>query len=232
MYKINSIRTLINRAYNICSDFNLFHQDVTFLFNFFTENAYPTFLFYKVVRLFLNDKFEPGPMIDTVKKDVKYVKLPFVGQCSYDVRKKLQSILKYSFPQIQFQFVFVNKFTIGSLLRQRSSLPVDLNSGLVYLFTCPQCALRYVGSCSRWLKHRILEHRGLSIRTKFPLSKPSHSAIRDHSHARDHPFTDQDFRVLSFASNRLDLVISESLLIRSMKPELNSNLSAFQLSLQ
>ena len=98
-----------------CSDFNCFHQDVTFLFNFFTENAYPTFLFYKVLRLFLNDKFEPKSVSATVEKDVKYVKLPFVGQCSYDVRKNLQSALKYSFPQIRFQFVFVNLWMHGGV---------------------------------------------------------------------------------------------------------------------
>ena len=45
MYKINSIRTLVNRAYNVCSDFNLFHLDMTFLLNYFTENAYPASLF-------------------------------------------------------------------------------------------------------------------------------------------------------------------------------------------
>ena len=167
-----------------------------------------------------------------LKKDVKYIKLPFIGHSSYELRRKLQGILKSSFPQINFQFVFVNHVTIGSLLKEKSLLPVDLNAMLVYLFTCPQCGLRYVGSSSRWLKHRILEHRGLSIRTEFPLVKPSHSAIRDHSLSSDHPFTNRDFEILTFASNRLDLVISESLMIRRLKPALNGNLSSFQLSLQ
>ena len=232
LYKLNSIRTLISRAYNICSDFDLFHQDMNFLLKFFTENAYPTFLFSKILRLFMNENFEPKPVYTTVDKDVRYIKLPFVGHSSYDVRKKLQNILKHTFPQIRFQFVFVNSFTIGSLFKERSSLPVDLSSGSVYLFSCPQCGLRYVGSCSRWLRHRILEHRGLSIRTGFPLSKPSHSAIRDHSLAMDHPFTNQDFTILTLTCNRLDLVISESLFIGRMKPELNENLSSFNLSIK
>ena len=223
LYKLNSVRTLINRAYNVCSDFNLF--------NYFTENAYPTFVFHKILRLFLNEKFDPKPVYTTVEKDLKYIKLPYVGHTSYDIRKQLQNILRQSFPQVNFQFVFTNPFTIGSLFRKRCLLPVELNSGIVYKFTCSQCALRYVGSSSRWLGHRVLEHRGLSIRTGFPLSRPSHSAIRDHSLALDHPFTNQDFTVLSSASNRLDLLITESLLIRKMRPELNANLSSFQLSL-
>ena len=232
VYKLNSIRTLINRAYNVCSDFNSFHLDMTFLLNFFTENAYPAFLFYNILRTFLNEIFEPKPIITTVKKDIKYVKLPFLGHISYDVRKKLQHVLRDVYPQIKFRFIFTNTFTIGSLLRDRSPLPKDLSANITYLFTCAHCGMRYLGSTSRWFKHRYLEHRGLSLRTGLPLSKPSFSAVRQHSHTHDHPFTDQDFEILTFASTRLDLIISESILIRKMKPELNNNLSSFQLSLE
>ena len=231
LYKLNSIRTLINRAYNVCSSFTYFHHDMVFLLNYFTENAYPAFIFYKDLRNFLDDKFCPKPTEITVKKDVKYIKLPYLGHNSYVVRKKLQEILKPSFPQVDFRFVFTNSFTIGSLLRERATLPADLNSCVVYLFTCSQCALRYVGCSSRWLRHRILEHRGLSIRTQYPLSKPSFSAIREHSLSQDHVFTNQDFSILSLHSNRLDLVISESLFIKKMRPELNNNASSFQLSI-
>ena len=107
-------------------------------------------------------------------------------------------------------------------------LPSDLCSNIVYLFSCPRCNARYVGSSTRWLKHRILEHMGKSIRTSLPLSRPSFSAIRQHSHTEDHPFTHKDFKILSTTSNRLDLLISESLHIQKMKPELNTN-TAFQL---
>ena len=147
------------------------------------------------------------------------------------MRKKLQQILRNTYPQINFRFVFTNSFTIGSLLRDRSSLPMDLCSNIVYMYTCSQCGLRYLGSTSRWFSHRYLEHRGLSLRTRLPLTKPPHFAIRDHSLDQDHPFTHRDFETLTFASDRLDLLISESLLIQKMKPELNNYTSAFQLVL-
>ena len=230
LFKFNSIHTLINRAFSICSDFKLFHQEMTFLLNYFTENSYPTFVFYKILKNFLNEKLCPSPVYSTAKRDVKYIKLPYLGHSSYFIRKKLQELFKYSFPQIKFHFVFTNTFTVGSLVKERPTLPVDLNSGVVYLYTCLQCALRYIGSSSRWLRHRILEHRGVSIRTQLPLTKPSFSAIREHSLALDHPFTKQDFKVLSFSSNRLDLLLSETLYIRKMKPELNNNQSGIQLA--
>lgn len=78
----------------------------------------------------------------------------------------------------------------------------------------------------------MLEHKGFSFRTGQPLNKPMFFAIRKHSEDKDHTFTNLDFEILTYASNKLDLVISESLLIRKMKPQINSNSSAFQLSIQ
>ena len=231
LYKLNAVRTLITRAFNVCSNYVNFHHDITFLLDYFTTNSYPNFVFYKILRTFLNDNFVPKPLYTTVPKDVKYVKFPYLGFDSLYVRKKLQNILKHAFPQVKFHFVFSNSFTVGSLLRRKPVLPFDLNSGVVYKFTCAWCDLRYIGSSSRWIRHRILEHKGLSVRTGFPLSKPNFSSIREHSLSLDHPFTNQDFSILSFCPDRLDLLISESLFIKKMRPELNCNLSSFQLAL-
>ena len=40
----------------------------------------------------------------------------------------------------------------------------------------------------------------------------------------------QDFKILTSFTNRLDLIIAESLLIQNMKPELNNSASATTLS--
>ena len=232
LYKINSIKTLINRAYNVCSNFFLFHKEMQFLQNFFECNAFPTHLFTRILHNFLNNKFIPKPLIPMVAKDKRYIKLPYLGHISFGIRKQLNNILKESFPHIDFRFVFTNQFTIGSLLRRAKPKPFDLTSGAVYLFQCPRCSARYVGSTSRWLQHRIRDHKGVSIRTGFPLSKPSYSAIREHSEADDHPFSYQDFQILTTSSFRTDLVILESLYISKMKPSLNNTTVAQQLFTQ
>ena len=229
LFKVNSIGTLINRAYNICSDYRNFHTEMMFLHDYFLKNSYPSYLFFKVLRFFLDKKHVSQVQKLTVNKDVRYIRLPYIGKFSLEVKNKLQAILRNTYPQIKFQFIFCNNFTLGSFLRNSSFLPQDLRSSVVYLFTCPQCALRYVGSTSRWLKHRTLEHKGQSIRTKQPLTKPSFSAIREHSLNEDHPYTSQDFTILAQTSDKLDLLISESLYIEKMRPQLNSSLSAFPL---
>jgi len=232
LYKINSIRTLITRAYNLCSNWTTFHDEMLFLKEFFITNGYPLFLFDKITKTFLCKIFSNQPTVPTVKKDHRYVKLPYMGSLSFEIRKQLKSLLQINYPQIKFTFIFTNTNNIAKFLKQPLKRNSELCSNVVYLFTCPCCQARYVGSTSRWLRHRILEHKGKSFRTGLPLSKPSFSAIREHSQHHSHPFCNTDFRILSSHSSRPDLIISESLLIQRMKPELNHTTTATTLFTQ
>ena len=180
----------------------------------------------------MDNKFSPSTNPPTVKKDVKYIKLPYMGPLSFEMRKSLNNVLKNCYPQIKFHFAFKNTYTIGNFLKRKEKRISDLSSGIVYLFNCPVCHDRYIGSTSRWLKHRILEHRGRSVRTGAQLSRPSHSSIRDHSLSTDHPYTATDFSILSFHPNRLDLITAESMHIRQLKPELNGSTTATTLYIQ
>ena len=130
--------------------------------------------------------------------------------------------IKRNYPQIDFRIAFNNPFTIGSTLKKPNMRPLSLTSNAVYLFSCPCCNARYVGSSTRWIQHRICDHKGISCRTFLPLSKPSFSAIREHSHNSDHPFTDSSFEILTVSSTKTDLLILESLYINKLKPSLNT----------
>ena len=232
IYKINSIKTLLTRAYNVCSSWKAFHNEVEFLKDYFLCNGYPSHVIDKTIKTFLNYKLTPAPTITTVNKDVRYFKLPYMGKLSFEVRKSFKEILREAYPQIKFNFVFTNNNTIGNFLKHMSKPDPGLCSNVVYLFKCPRCPSRYVGSTSRWLNHRILEHRGKSIRTGAMLGKPAFSAIREHSLEHDHPFTSKDFEILSSHSNRLDLIISETVHIRKMHPDLNHHTTATTLYTQ
>ena len=186
------------------------------------------YLFDIILKKFLNDKYTTSTLISTAKKDVRYIKLPYLGQFSIDVKKQLRNILRHRFPQIDFRIIFTNTFTVGSILKKPMKISADLTSCCVYSFTCPCCNARYVGSSTRWLQHRVCEHRGVSFRTNFPLSNPPFSAIREHSEQAGHTFTRGDFEIVNSCSNRADLLILEALYIERMKPSLNRQ-STFQL---
>ena len=135
----------------------------------------------------------------------------------------MSSLLRKQIPNINFRFIFVNKCTIGSFFRYKDHIPTLLCSNIVYLFECPDCMSRYIGSTCRNLKIRIAEHRGVSYRSGTRMTCPSFSKIREHSLDCDHRFNEDDFSILYRAKSSSDLRIAESLYIMKDKPELNGN---------
>ena len=221
LFKINSIKTLLHRAYNICSNWQTFHIEVERLREYFYTNSYPKYLIDKHVKRFISDKFVTSHRNNDIAQEKKYITLPFLGEYSYHVRNTLSVLLKKTIPDVNFRFIFVNNNTIGSLFKCKDSIPTLLCSGVVYRYQCPDCMSRYFGSTSRNLKIRISEHKGLSYRTNANITKPSFSKIRDHAIECNHPVSEQGFTIRYRAKNISDLRIAESLCIIKEKPELN-----------
>ena len=57
IFKLNSISTLLHRAFTLSSNWQIFHNEIMFLLQYFMNNSYPSFLVNKHIRCFLNDKF-------------------------------------------------------------------------------------------------------------------------------------------------------------------------------
>ena len=157
-------------------------------------NNYPSDLLNKHIKRFISSKFASDTH-ESIVKEIKYIKLPFLGHFSYQLRNTMSNLLKVHFPDIDFRFIFVNRNTIGSLFKVKDSIPVPLCSNVVYCFTCPDCMSRYIGSTSRNLKIRIAEHKGISYRTGTKITIPSFSRIREHSMTCNHTINEQDFSI-------------------------------------
>ena len=108
------------------------------------------------------------------------------------------------------------------MFNHKDKIITPMCSSVIYLYTCLGCNSQYVGSTIRQLQCRISEHKGLSVRTKLPLSSPNYSSIREHSQNTNHNITDNQFKILT-ATNKIDIRILESLYIHKMKPKLNHN---------
>ena len=159
--------------------------------------------------------------IENEDKEIKYITLPFLGHFSYQLRNTMSNLLKMYFPNVNFRFIFVNRNTIGSLFRVKDPMPIALCSNVVYLFKCPDCTSRYIGSTSRNLKIRISEHIGISYRTNAQITRPSFSRIREHAISCNHSINEQDFSIKFRAKCLSDLRIAESLMIMKEKPDIN-----------
>ena len=69
---------------------------------------------------------------------------------------------------------------------------------------------------------RSSEHTGKSFRTGQFLNKMPFSSVRNHSHEEDHPFNENDFKIIQYCHSHQDALIGEKFLIEKIKPELNN----------
>ena len=232
LFKINAVKTLLYRCFTISSDWFSFHKEIDFLTNFFLNNGYPRSVIENCVSTFLNNIFQQPPTREDKHKDIHYFKLPYYGYLSLFIRKKLDNLLKTHYPDKKFKFVFTNSYTLKSFFPFKDRISPSLLSNIVYQFQCPTCKCRYIGETSRNLFLRVAEHMGVSSRTGRPISRPSHSPIREHSLALKHSFSMEDFKILNKPQFPIDTKIIESLYIITTSPLLNNHSVSFPLNIQ
>ena len=224
-FKINSIRTLIHRAYHVSSTFSLFNKEISFLRDLYKNNGYPAHLLDKYVKLFLNNIFSPKTPIPTVPKRKFYISLPFYGSISETAYLHLFRTLSSHFTHLNFQPVPKTSTTIGSFFRSKDRVPDELQADVIYQYTCGGCKSAYVGSTHRRSLERFSEHLGISHRTKKPLNSPPFSHIRNHGYNNNHPISLRSFKIIDSASPS-NLAISESLHILKINPSINVQTTA------
>jgi hypothetical protein len=229
LFKINSCKTLINRAYKICSNWHSINNELEFLFRYFKANCYPDYIFHKCVRKYFDKLYRPAISVPTVPKKVMYFRFPYLGLLSKKFQNDLLKLLTKCYPFVDVKFIFYNPRHIGSLFKFKDSLVPLMRSLIVYSFNCPKCVLgtaQYIGCSERMLKVRIDGHRGVSHRTQAPLTVQENSPIREHCKSCKHSISYKDFTILESTKSKFALIISESLLIRSENPSLNRDKSS------
>lgn len=224
-FKVNSISTLLHRAFTVSSDWLNFHKEVEFLRKYFSSNCYPGNLFDKYLKKFLNNKIHPIIPVPTVPKLEFYASLCFTNDKKF--LNNISKIIKKYFYCVNPKLVLRNPKTIGSLFKFKDTVPYLMRSLVVYKYTCPRCNLgTYLGSTKRMLKVRIDSHRGVSHRTGCALSKKEFSNIRDHTIKCKTQINYDNFKIIAQATNETSLLILESLCIKQLVPSLNSQSSS------
>ena len=202
------------------------HSEFEFFKSFFLKNSYPIHIIEREVRSFLHHRFHPVSSITTVEKLKYYIRMPYFGSSSLKISNEINKLMFQYFPQIQLVIAFSNSYKIGNYFKHKDSPDPLLCSSIIYKYECGSCNASYVGSTARHLRTRIAEHRGVSNRTGLPFSRPSASAIRDHSLDNDHPYSKDNFTIIDFCNIPQDLRVLESIYILKHKPNLNNSESA------
>ena len=135
----------------------------------------------------------------------------------------MTKLLREFYPQVNLRVIFKPKNVMQNFFKFKDRIPKDLQSLVVYKYTCSCCNATYIGKSKRHFRVRIFEHFGKSIRTNRPLNKQPFSAIREHSHQHDHPMGIENFSILSSRSSEMDLNILETILSIKEKPSIGNN---------
>ena len=224
-FKVNSICTLLHRAYSLTSGWLHFHEEVKFLRKYFKDNCYPGFLFEKYLKRFVVEKFNPILPTTTVPKLIFYASLPYSKDPMF--LTTITKIINKYFFCLKPKLVLRNPKTIGSLFKFKDTVPKLMHSSVVYKYSCPRCNLgTYLGSTKRMLKVRIDAHCGVSHRTGNNLNKKEFSNIREHANKCKTRITYDQFEIIGQATNETSLRLLESILIKQLVPPLNSQSSS------
>lgn len=95
-YKVGLIRCLLHRAFNICSSWQLFHQEVEIIHKLLQKNSFPQTLISAVTSSFIREQNSPRTINsqDISERECKFFKLPFIGGVSNLTQSRLSRITK------------------------------------------------------------------------------------------------------------------------------------------
>ena len=230
IYKYNSCKTLIHRAFSICSNWKNFTSELSFLKNFFKLNCFPNYIFDKCVKTHLDAIFLPKPVVATVPKCIHYISFPYLGSKTKSVQQNITKLIAKYYSFLNIKLAFSNPYKISSFFLFKDRLAPHMRSNVVYIYNCPKCSLgRYIGCTTRLLRVRICGHMGISHRTHADLGTQVNSSVHRHAMTCKSNLTFDNFKLLYTSNSKHSLYIAESLLIKQMAPPLNVDQSSIPL---
>jgi hypothetical protein len=112
-----------------------FHAQIEFFRKILNQNGYPTRLFDRCVRVFLDKAFQPKELIHSVSRKVVYFCLPYTATHSPNPYPNSKPLLCIAFPHISIS-VFRPTVRLSNFFMFKDKIPDALRSCVVYYFKC------------------------------------------------------------------------------------------------
>ena len=175
------------------------------------------------IKSFLKKLNTPKVVVPNVPERNVFVKLPFLGSTSFQIRKKLQKLFSDKLTSCNLKIVFTSPVRVKSFFTFKDKVPKMLLLGLVYQYKCGGCNATYYGKTKRHFRVRICGHLGISHLTEKKVKTGNNklTVIQEHLLCCNYSPSFEDFRILTRESNDFKLKIMECLLIARDKPILN-----------
>ena len=117
------LHKLLHRSFSICYDFKTFHFEINHLKTILMKNNYHPNFVYLCIKSFLNKLYTPKVVVQNVPKRNVFVKLPFLGSTSFQIRKKLQKLLNDKLKSCNLTIVFTSPVRVKNFFTFKDMLP-------------------------------------------------------------------------------------------------------------
>ena len=232
-WKRGTLRTIIQRAYRVCSNKKHLEKELHKIENDFTKiNKYPFWIFNQLnneIRKHQNKNCNEILVNCDEEQAIKtehMLVLPYQGKRGEKVIKSLQNTIKTILPSDHTSKVIYNSNKLSSKFNIKDKTNILHLNDLTYSVSCPDptCGSQYIGETARRLNERIKEHSG----------RDNKSHMYKHTLDTGHPAVSQsDFKVLGqgYRNRKYKRKISEALLIKELRPSLNRQENSVPLQL-
>lgn len=212
-YKIRLIKTLLDRAYKICSSHVNFENETKKLTITLLRNLYPKRLIDKCKKKYLDNKIS-NVKLQNEPKDIKYVTLPYIGHFSKVAKEKIDKLInQFCSKDLKIRLVFTT-CKLKGYFSNKDSLPKEFNSFVIYEFQCAGCNSSYVGRTHCHYDKRVEQH----LRTDLNSNICKHIKSND----RCNMSNANSFKIIDRANTDYALAIKEGIHIKWRSPSLNT----------
>ena len=152
---------LLHRNFSICCDFETFPFEIDHLKK--TIKTYYLLNFIdSCIESFLHNLYRPKVIASNVPKINLFVKMPFLGSTSFQIRKKFQKLFIDALTFCNLKDVFTSPVRVKSFFLFKDKLLKVFPSGCVYKYKCGGCNATCYGKTQRHFKVQICEQLGIS----------------------------------------------------------------------
>ena len=144
-YKSGLISSLLYRAFKLCSNFEIFHQEIIFLKDIFKRNGYPSNVIDKCVKTFLDKIFIEKKVFSVAQKKELVCVLPFIGKSSLQLRSRLVKSIQQNLKFCSLNVIFQSPCKLHTLFKFKDSICKKIRYDLIYRYTCSNCNVTYYG---------------------------------------------------------------------------------------
>ena len=221
--KIATIKTLLNRSFDLSSDWKCFINDVeNNIKQILTNSNYPMNLIDSEINSFIERKVKNRPPTKNKEK----INIFYCHRMSNNYKteeSKLKSIIRNNIQAVQDDHqvclnIYYKSRKLKNLFIKNSPVDLGLGERSVYLYKCPygQCNMSnfYVGYTECSLKSRFTNHaQNGSIKKHI---QTYHCEVKINTKELM-----KNVDIIYKANNKFELILAESLMIKSKNPTIN-----------